>query len=443
MPSPAPAAGLRRPLPQQAAAPTPPPFPLLAAHFSLLAFSLVLGSAGLVVVAPLLAAGNFLAPRVLAVVHLFTLGVLLAAISGVMHQFYPMALGWALRSVRVAATGVTLLILGVASVVSGFWFWHPALLAIGWVLVFSAVGCVSWNLLPARRRSPQARFVGAFVSAGHVALGFAMLLAALRIGEFLGWWTVNRLGTIAAHFHLAALGFGTLTALGVGSRMIPMFLVSHGAPTKPVPWIAIFLTAGLFAFSVGAPLHVQLLVWLGASFMFAAVLLHLWVARWYFRHRLRRKLDPAMQFVRLAFVNLGLTALVGAALLITPGFHAGLWIAYGLLGILGWLVTLIMGILQKLVPHLSRMRLFGRSGRPIPDVNVLINPTIARVALVAAEAGLIALALGATFSSRPAATVGALLWLTGVLLTIAQLVRIPLMARGWVVVPSAVVSRES
>src|SRR5678815_1863848 len=126
MPSPAPAAGLRRPLPQPTAAPTPPPFPLLAAHFSLLAVSLVLGSTGLVAVAPLLAAGNFLAPRVLGVVHLFTLGVLLAAISGVMHQFYPMALGWALRSVRIAATGVTLLILGVASVVSGFWFWHPA-----------------------------------------------------------------------------------------------------------------------------------------------------------------------------------------------------------------------------------------------------------------------------------------------------------------------------
>jgi hypothetical protein len=134
---------------------------------------------------------------------------------------------------------------------------------------------------------------------------------------------------------------------------------------------------------------------------------------------------------------------VGAALLITPGFHAGAWISYGLLGILGWLVTLIMGILQKLVPHLSRMRLFGHSGRPIPDVNVLINPAAARVALLAAEAGLVTLALGATYSSRPAATVGALLWLTGVLLTIAQLVRIPLMARGWVVVPSAVVGRES
>jgi hypothetical protein len=225
-----------RPLPELNAAPTPPPFRLLAAHFLLVITSLTLGSAGVLAIAPRLAVGDFLSPHVLATVHLFTLGVLLAAISGVLHQFYPMALGWALRSRRVAAAGVTLLILGVASVVTGFWFWMPWLLATGWVLIFGAVGCVSWNLLPARRRVPNARLVGGFVSAGHVALGLAMLLAAGRIGEFLHWWTMDRLGTIAAHYHLAALGFGTLTAVGVGSRMLPMFLVSHGAPTKPVPW---------------------------------------------------------------------------------------------------------------------------------------------------------------------------------------------------------------
>ncbi len=438
-----PVPGSRKPLPQQSPAPSPPPFPLLVAHFSLLATCLMLGSVGLVAVAPRLATGDFLSPRVLAVVHLFTLGVLLTAISGVMHQFYPMALGWALRSVRVAAAGVTLLILGVASVVSGFWFWHPALLATGWVLVFGAVGCVSYNLLPARRRSRQARYVGGFVSAGHVALGFAMLLAALRIGDFLGWWNVDRLGTIAAHYHLAVLGFGTLTALGVGSRMIPMFLVSHGAPTKPVPWIAVLVAVGLILFSVGAPLHLRPLVWLGASCMMAAVLLHLYVARWYFRRRLRRTLDPAMLFVRLAFINLALAALAGTALLLAPGFHAGLWITYGMLGILGWLVMLIMGILQKLVPHLSRMRLFGRTGRPIPDVNVLINPMVARIALTAAEVGLGCIALGATLNTGMAATTGALLWLSGVLLTVGQFVRLPLMAHGWVSVPSAVVSRES
>jgi hypothetical protein len=418
-----------RPLPELNAAPTPPPFRLLAAHFLLVITSLTLGSAGVLAIAPRLAVGDFLSPHVLATVHLFTLGVLLAAISGVLHQFYPMALGWALRSRRVAAAGVTLLILGVASVVTGFWFWMPWLLATGWVLIFGAVGCVSWNLLPARRRVPNARLVGGFVSAGHVALGLAMLLAAGRIGEFLHWWTMDRLGTIAAHYHLAALGFGTLTAVGVGSRMLPMFLVSHGAPTKPVPWIGFTVGVGLACFMVGAPLHLPVLHWLGASFMFAGVLLHLTVARWYFARRLRRGADPSMRFVRMAFINLALAALTGVALLLAPGFHAGLWVTYALLGLLGWLMMLIMGILQKLVPHLGRMHLFGRAGKPIPDVNQLILPPVTTTALVAAESGLVLLALGALTIRPPLAQAGGVLWLAGVLLVVGQFGRIVWMAK--------------
>lgn len=422
-------AGASRALPQHAAAPTPPPFRLLAAHFLLVASSLLLGSVCLITVAPRLALGDFLAPHVLATVHLFTLGVLLTAVTGVMHQFYPMALGWALRSRRVAAAGTTMLITGVVLVVSGFWFWLPGLLAVGWLVIFGAVGCVAWNLLPARRRVPQARLVGAFVSAGHVALGLAMLLAAGRIGEFLHWWTMDRLGTIAAHYHLAVLGFGTLTAVGVGSRMIPMFLVSHGAPTRAIPWIGVLASVGLLVFAAGAPFHLPLLVWLGASFMFASVLLYLTVVRGYFRHRLKRTSDPAMTFVRTAFLNLGCAALVGVALLLTPGFHAGLWVAYALLGILGWLMMLIMGILQKLVPHLGRMHLFGRAGKPIPEVHELIRPAVVRTALVAAESGLVLLAAGALTVHPLLAQLGAALWLAGVLLVAGQFGRIVWMAK--------------
>jgi hypothetical protein len=271
--------------------------------------------------------------------------------------------------------------------------------------------------------------VGGFVSAGHVALGFALLLAAGRIGEFLHWWTIDRLGTIAAHYHLAALGFGTLTVVGVGSRMNPMFLVSHGAPTKPVPWIGVTVGLGLAFFMVGAPLHLPVLEWLGASFMFAGVLLHLTVARWYFARRLKRAADPVMRFVRAAFINLALAALVGVGLLLAPGFHAGLWVAYAVLGILGWLMMLIMGILQKLVPHLGRMHLFGRAGKPIPDVNQLILAPVATTALIAAESGVLLLALGAGITSMTLAQLGAALWLAGVLMVAGQFGRIVWMAK--------------
>jgi hypothetical protein len=171
------------------------------------------------------------------------------------------------------------------------------------------------------------------------------------------------------------------------------------------------------------------LEWLGASFMFAGVLLHLTVARWYFARRLKRTADPAMRFVRAAFINLGLAALVGVALLLTSDFHAGIWVAYAVFGILGWLMMLIMGILQKLVPHLGRMHLFGRAGKPIPDVNQLILAPVASTALVATECGVLLLALGAGMTSKTLAQLGAALWLAGVLMVAGQFGRIVWMAK--------------
>ena len=78
-----------------------PPFRLPGTHFAGAIAWLVLAGAGLVVVAPDLAAGRFLAPRVLAVTHLYTLGVITASIFGALYQFYPMSLGAGARSVRV------------------------------------------------------------------------------------------------------------------------------------------------------------------------------------------------------------------------------------------------------------------------------------------------------------------------------------------------------
>src|SRR5690606_35628954 len=146
----------------------------------------------------------------------------------------PMSLGAGARSVRVGVAGAWLLHLGVVFLVTGFWYWVPALQAAGWCAVFLAIGCVSWNLLPHRRRMTHGKRTASYVSAAHAMLGFALLIGGARIGVALGWWEVDRLGAIAAHFHLAAFGFAGLTAVGVGGRMLPMFMVSGPGPDWPM-----------------------------------------------------------------------------------------------------------------------------------------------------------------------------------------------------------------
>jgi hypothetical protein len=75
------------------------------------------------------------------------------------------------------------------------------------------------------------------------------------------------------------------------------------------------------------------------------------------------------------------------------------------------------------------MRLFGHSGRPIPDVNQHILPSVAKFALLSAEGGLLLLALGALTVNPALAQAGAAFWFIGVLLVVGQFGRIVVMAK--------------
>src|SRR5690606_4709530 len=131
---------------------------------------LVLGAIGLVIVAPLLAQGQFLAPRVIAVTHLFTLGVITSSIFGALYQFYPMSLGASPRSVPAGVAGAWLLHFGSALLGGGLWYRVPALPAAGRLPLLGVIGIVAWNLLPHRRRMDPgpARGTARYVSGPHI-----------------------------------------------------------------------------------------------------------------------------------------------------------------------------------------------------------------------------------------------------------------------------------
>lgn len=413
-------------MPPTAAPATPPPFRLVGEHFLAALLWLAAAGTGLVVVAPDLAAGNLFAPRVLAVTHAVTLGVLTTMIFGALYQFFPNALGVGARSIPVAHRTFWTLQAGVTVLVAGFWWWVPALLLAGWLLLFLAIGGMAWNLLPQRRRATQGRIVGRYVSAGHMALGFAMALALARIGEPLGWWTVSRTGLIAAHYHLAALGFVTLTIVGVGSRMVPMFLFAQAAPQWPVRLIGPIAALGLMVHAIGLVWSVPWATLVGGVLVATAgALIVLQLALWV-RYRSRRAMDHATMHLVVAAIFLLATVAAGLALLFATGrFNPRAWAAYGLIGILGWLTVFTIGIAYRIAPFLSWLHLFGGLGRGAhaPPVSALVHPGLAWTALLSLATGIAICAVGILSGQAPMATVGALLVAAGVVGVMGQLVR--------------------
>jgi hypothetical protein len=401
-----------------------PPFRLPGTHFAGAIVWLLLGGAGLVAVAPDLAAARFLSPRVLAVTHLYTLGVIVASIFGALYQFYPMSLGVAARSIRLGMVGAWSLHVGAALVVAGFWFWRPGLQAAGWCALFLAIGCVSWNLLPQRRRMSQGRRVGAYVSAAHSMLGFAFLLAGARIGASLGWWTIDRLNMIAAHFHLAAFGFAGLTAVGVGGRMIPMFLVSGPPPDWPLRFIGPGIVGGLLALTGGLLFGFEPGVWLGALLgVGSAALFVVSIAR-FFRRRLVRRLEPTFGHVLIGFSCLLLALALGVAQLVLPGTSARGWVMYGELTLLGWLIIFITGIWYRLFTFLLWLHFYGRHGSHVRPAAELVHHPTAWVALALLASGVILLVAGTAGMWLVSTRAGALATLDGSLLVAVQYARI-------------------
>lgn len=414
------------PLPIAPGAAEPPPFRLPGEHFAAALLWLGAGTGGLVLIAPDLARGNLFAPRVLATTHSFTLGVITTTIFGALYQLFPATMGVGAKSVRTGHATFWTLQLGIALLVAGFWLETGWLQGAGWLALAVALGGLASNLVSQRRRATQGRIIGRYVAGAHAALGTAMFVALARIGETLGWWHVERLGVIASHYHLAALGFATLTAVGIGSRILPMFLGARGYPEWPLRGIGPVAGIGLTAFATGQLGRLRPLTWAGALLMAAAAVLHLYLVVGYFRTRSHRRLDAGLAHLATAFCGLGVTVASGIALLASPGgFNPRGWAAYGLLGLLGWLVLLLLGVYYRILPSLTWLRFFApRTGEPhLPTAADLTRPAWAWVSLACLISGLVVLAPAVAQGAAGAARAGALLFALGVGLVLAQAVR--------------------
>jgi hypothetical protein len=270
----------------------------------------------------------------------------------------------------------------------------------------------------------QGRRVAGYVSAAHSMLGFALLLAGARIGASLGWWTIDRLGMIAAHFHLAAFGFAGLTAVGVGGRMIPMFLVAGATPEWPMRVIGPGAVGGLIALATGLLFGFSPAVWLGAVLGVGSAALFVVLIAGFFRRRLVRRLEPTYGHVLVGFCCLVLALAVGVAQLVLPGTSARGWIMYGELTLLGWLVIFITGIWYRLFTFLIWLHFYGQGGVRVRPAAELVHRHTAWVALGLLTAGVTLLVTGTAWTSLASTRVGASGVLAGSLLVAAQYSRI-------------------
>ena len=163
--------------------------------------------------------------------------------------------------------------------------------------------------------------------------------------------------------------------------------------------------------------------------MTAAVAAWLAVVASYVWRRSRKALDAAMVTVIVAAVHLGLATAIGV-LLLARGFDARLVAAYGVLGVLGWLVLLIVGMALRIVPFLTWMYRFsprmGQSG--LPTVAQLTVPALGWLSLALLALGTLGLAAAVAVGAPGGARVAAVAFAVGAAVTALQHGRLARMA---------------
>ncbi|MCU0620807.1 MAG: hypothetical protein MUC69_04810 [Gemmatimonadales bacterium] len=403
-----------------------PPFRLPGAHFAVALAWLGIGSACLTLLAPRLARGAWLGPEAAAVAHCFTLGWLVTSAYGTLYQLGPVAMAVEARSVPAGLVTLALHTAGVALVVLGLGGWVPGLIGAGWLLVVAGLALWTWNVgarLGATARAPR---IGYTVLAAFAMLWLGIAVAGARIGNVLGWWMVPREALVAVHVQLSALGFGTLLVMGIGSRLLPMFLLSRTAPEWPVQWSAPLTAAGVLLQSAGWLGGGRALVAGGGLVAALGVGLLLLQAWYWYRHRARPQLDPSLRQVAVALAFLGAAAATGLAATFAGGSR--LLAGYGLLLIVGWLGLLITAIYARIVPFLTWMhRYSGRVGeKGLPRVGDLVPVRWVRVASGAWMAGVATLSVGVLAGLPGLALAGAVCFAIGTTISLGLYTRLAL-----------------
>lgn len=403
-----------------------PGIPLL--YFGLAHLSLGLAAAVLVV-QPSLPGGFYFHPRMVALVHLVTLGWISGSILGAFYIVAPLALGLPLRPGWPDRVAFGSFAIGLSGMIAHFWMgeyhgmvWSAAMVAAAvlHVGVRAAVGL--------------GHAIAPWPVTLHVVLAFANMLGASVLGILVG---VNRLhgsfgwsplSAAVAHAHLAAIGWAMMMVVGLSYRLVPMILPAALPSGRSMAVSAVCLQGGAVVLTVTL---LRGSAWALAGALLVVAGLASFVAHVRRIVAGRRPRPPALPRpdwatwqTHTAFGWLLLTTALGV-LLVTgreePWPPALGW-TYGTLGLVGFLSQIVVGIQGRLLPLHGWYRAFEARGMQPPprSAHTLASPVVAKWIFLTWAAAVPTLTGGLAAGSAWLTAAGSALLLAGVSLNAVQ-----------------------
>ncbi|MBI2265684.1 MAG: hypothetical protein HYU64_11005 [Armatimonadetes bacterium] len=326
--------------------------------------------------------GNFLDPKILALVHLAALGWITSVMTGAFHQMAPVLLNAPLFSQSLSRVSLPVYLCGWIGMVSAFATSEYRILPIFASLAAFGLLLLVLNLLGTVVRASNLTLIGFYILSAilhlTLALGIGVLLAFQLVHPFL---PVDQLTLLRAHVYAAFAGWIGMTVMGVSLRLIPMFSLSHGFSTRP-GWIALILTnVGLIGTVVSQFAGYGGVASLCTIVLIAGLVSYLVQVLLIIRSRVRKLPDPALTGSLISYLYwmpLIVCMILHHTGLVTFSWNAGRGgIAFFFFLFFGPVSSLIISQLLKIVPFLVWLHHYGpMAGRlPTPLPRDLLKET--------------------------------------------------------------------
>ena len=301
---------------------------------------------------------HYFHPQVLAITHIMALGWGTMIILGASHQLVPVLIEGRLYSNGLAYASFILAAVGIPLLVYGFYFFNlgwPA--KCGGIFINAALVAYLINLAISMVKSKNENVHAVFVFTAALWLLLTTIIGLLLLYNFTATiFPKNSLHYLPLHAHFGIIGWFLLLVIGVGSRLIPLFLISKYNNTKLL-WIIYGLVNGglllfllLFIFSNNTAYFLM-----PAIAIISAIAIFAYYCFCSFQQRIRNKVDEQMK-VSLLSVSMMVLPLIFLFIIIgwlmAGKANPHLVLAYGFIVFYGWITAIIFGMTFKTLPFI-------------------------------------------------------------------------------------------
>lgn len=311
--------------------------------------------------------GHYFHPKLLAITHIAALGWGTMIIFGALYQLLPVILETPLYNETLAKITFVTFTAGVICLAWAFWNFYIGIhIQIAAILLLLSFSLLLFNVVMTANKAPKWTTEADFIVTSAVWLLLAGLLGTLMAFNFTyPLLSKSHLLFLKIHAHLGIAGWFVLLIMGVGSKLIPMFLLSHNLNTKKLNYAYYLVNMGLIGFSADLFFRDEkAFLPVYAMLMAAGILFFISFLYEAYKKRVRKLLDIGLKHSFVAFLFFLLPILIGIVLSFKPSlndkFMLQIYLVYGASIFFGFITSLILGQTFKTLPFIIWMHRYSK-----------------------------------------------------------------------------------